>query len=173
MMFIKATQKKNFLPNSPNRSVKLMNFCLLVKIINSMVLGWSYHVKLYVTAQLKWGSSRQLCCLQWNMCHLFNTSGWVIINKNHTNLGLCCLFLWLSCQLLLKDCKASYSPAEWSVHRVCNRASQVSLTTSWICFSTGVNSNSLPHLWKANCLANDSTNYFDFWFSLIQVIRAL
>ena len=40
--------------------------------------------------------------------------GWVIINKNHTNLGLCCLFLWLSCQLLLKDCKASYSPAEWS-----------------------------------------------------------
>ena len=99
--------------------------------------------------------------------------GWVIKNKNHTNLGLCCLFLWLSCQLLWKDRKAPYSPAEWSVHRVCNPASQVSFTTSWICFSTGVNSNSLPHLWKANCLAYDSTNNFDFWFSLIKAIRAL
>ena len=39
MMFIKATQKKKFVPNSPNRSVKLMNFSLLVKIINSIVLG--------------------------------------------------------------------------------------------------------------------------------------
>ena len=71
------SEKKIFFSNSPNRSVKLMNFWLLVKIINSIVLSWTI---CYSPVKMRQQSAIVLLSVEYvpSIQHL----GWVILKKS-------------------------------------------------------------------------------------------